>query len=150
MTPTLLGRWQTRLFLFATIGVLFSFPFYFGFFGGHQGDLSYFLVVFYVAIFGLIWDILYDHLQKRLWDHDWPGILQLGAGIAEGVLLALILSVIGLPGIDRYYFDLPVFILHYSLVWLAVYISSWTIMRLLFPHWRFRGGEWIGQWPYRK
>lgn len=149
MTPTLFGRWQTRLFLLATIGVVFSLPFYFGFLGGHQGNLGYFFVLFYVAIFGLIWDILYDYLQKFLWDHDWPGILQLGAGIAEGVLLALILSFVGLPGVNKNNFDLPVFILHYGLVWLAVYLSAWVIMRILFPQWRFRGGEWIGTWPYR-
>ena len=27
MTPTLIGRWQSRIFLLATIGILFSLPF---------------------------------------------------------------------------------------------------------------------------
>ncbi len=147
MTPTLFGRWQTRIFLLATIGVIFSLPFYFGFLGGHEGDVSYFFVILYVAIFGIIWDILYDYLQKMLWDHDWPGILQLLAGVFEGFFLFLVISLIGLPGIRRYQFDLFIFIKHYSLVWLAIYVSSWIIMRVLFPRWRFRGGEWIGKWP---
>lgn len=147
MTPTLFGRWQTRIFLLATIGVIFSLPFYFGFLGGHEGDVSYFFVILYVAIFGIIWDILYDYLQKMLWDHDWPGVLQLLAGVFEGFFLFLVISLIGLPGIRRYQFDLFIFIKHYSLVWLAIYVSSWIIMRVLFPRWRFRGGEWIGKWP---
>jgi hypothetical protein len=33
MTPTLFGRWQTRLFLFATVGVLITLPFYLGIIG---------------------------------------------------------------------------------------------------------------------
>ncbi|MCH2232490.1 MAG: hypothetical protein MK111_24615 [Crocosphaera sp.] len=146
MTPTLFGRWQTRIFLLATIGVIFSLPFYFGFLGGHEGDLSYFFVVIYVAIFGFFWDILYDYLQKILWDHDWPGVLQFLAGVLEGFFLFLVIILIGLPGIKSYQFDLFVFIKHYSLVWLAIYLSSWIIMRLLFPRWRFCGGEWLGKW----
>ena len=149
MTPTLLGRWQTRLFLLATIGVLVSFPFYLGFWGGHQGSLIHFLVLFYVGLFGLFWDILYDYLQKFLWDHDWPGILQLITGITEGIFLGLLLSFFGLPGIDNYYFDLTVFIAQYTLVWVSVYICAWVIMRLLFTSWRHRGGEWLGKWPYK-
>ncbi len=147
MTPTLFGRWQTRIFLLATIGVIFSLPFYFGFLGGHEGEVSYFFVILYVAIFGIIWDILYDYLQKMLWDHDWPGILQLLAGVFEGFFLFLVISLMGLPGIKSDQFDLFIFIKHYSLVWLAIYVSSWIIMRVLFPRWRFRGGEWIGKWP---
>jgi hypothetical protein len=149
MTPTLFGRWQTRLFLLATIGVIVSFPFYLGFWGGYPGNLIHFLILFYVGLFGVFWDILYDYLQRFLWDHDWPGILQLITGITEGIFLALILSFFGLPGIDYYYFDLNVFIAQYTLVWVSIYISSWVIMRLLFTSWRFRGGEWLGKWPYK-
>ncbi|MGY6529839.1 MAG: hypothetical protein ACXITR_07915 [Cyanobacterium sp.] len=148
MLPTLFGRWQTRLFLLATVGVIFSLPFYFGL-GGHGGDLAYFLVVLYVAIFGIFWDILYDYLQKFLWDHDWPGILQLGAGVMEGLFLVLMIRIIGLPGIDGESFDLLIFMAHYGLVWLSNYICAWVLMRLLFTSWRFRGGEWFGKWVYK-
>jgi len=148
MTPTLLGRWQTRLFLLATMGILFSLPFYFGL-GGHGEALVYFLVVLYVAIFGIFWDILYNYLQRFLWDHDWPGALQLIAGVVEGIFLVFLIKVVGLPGIDGYSFDVPVFIAHYGLVWLSNYISAWVLMRLLFTSWRFRGGEWLGKWPYK-
>jgi len=148
MIPTLFGRWQTRLFLLATIGMLFSLPFYFGFLGGHEGEIAYFLVVLYVAIFGIFWDILYNYLQKFLWDHDWPGVLQLGAGVVEGIFLVLVIKLIGLPGIDGDSFDIGVFIIHYGLVWVTIYISAWVLMRLLFTSWRFRGGVWMGLWNY--
>lgn len=147
MLPTLFGRWQTRLFMLATVGVLFSLPFYFGIVGNHQGDPVFFWVLLYVGIFGLFWDILYDFLQKLLWDHDWPGILQFAAAVTEGIFLALVIKIVGLPLIDRD-LGLGLFFFDYFIVWAATYLFSWLIMRLLFPRWRFRGGEWIGRWPY--
>ena len=146
MTPTLFGRWQTRIFLLATVGMLVSLLFYKGYLG-NASNLVYFWVVFYVGLFGIAWDVLYDFLQKYLWDHDWPGIFQLCAGVIEGVFLALIIANIGLPHIPKSEFDFIRFTQHYGLVWLAVYLSAWVVMRLLFPRWRFRGGEWIGKWP---
>ncbi|MFO5493650.1 MAG: hypothetical protein ACLBM6_14130, partial [Cuspidothrix sp.] len=69
MTPTLFGRWQTRIFLLATVGMLVSLLFYWGYLG-IASNLVYFWVVFYVGLFGMVWDILYNFLQKYLWDHD--------------------------------------------------------------------------------
>jgi len=145
MTPTLLGRWQTRVLLLLTVGNLVSLPFAWGFLG--HGSAIYFWVVFYVGLFGLAWDLVYDFLQKYLWDHDWPGVFQFYAGIVEGVFLGVILGTIGLPKIPIAEFQLVTFIQHYGLVWLGVYLSAWIVMRLLFPRWRFRGGEWLGNWP---
>lgn len=141
MTPTLIGRWQTRLLLLATVGVLITLPFYLGIIG--PGGSVFFWVLIYVTLFGLGWDVLYQHLQKSRWDSDWPGALQLFAGIWEAVFVALLVKIFGLPGIRTE--DLPMkwFALHYSFVWLAVYIASQTMMRILFPRWRFRGGQWL-------
>ncbi|WP_416670314.1 hypothetical protein [Egbenema bharatensis] len=145
MTPTLFGRWQTRIFLLATVGLLVTWGFASGLFGTEPG-LSYYWVLLYVALFGLVWDVLYNYLQKFLWDHDWPGSFQLISGIAEGALLAA-LAILGvLPHIDGDHFNVGTFILHYGSVWVATYLMAWVIMRLLFPRWRFRGGEWIGKW----
>jgi hypothetical protein len=146
MTPTLFGRWQTRIFLLITFGNLVSLPFYLGLIG-EKDNLAYFWIVFWVGIFGLAWDVLYNYLQQYMWDRDWPGFFVFLAGIVEGIFLALILGIFGLPGVPNDEFNLASFIVHYGLVWLAVYISSWTAMRVLFPRWRFRGGEWIGRWP---
>lgn len=142
MTPTLLGRWQTRFFLLATVGVIVTLFFYGGLLGSHEGNPIYFWVLIYVGIFGFFWDILYNYLQKLLWDHDWPGAIQFIACIAEGLVLGLCFKYIGLPLVNN--FDVADFIFHYSLVSFLAFLASWVVMRLLFPRWRFRGGVWIG------
>jgi hypothetical protein len=145
MTPTLFGRWQTRILLLATVGVLVTLPFAFGPIGppGAKSATIYFSILGYVAGFGLIWDILYQQLQKFRWDADWPGALQLLAGIWEAVFIFMVVKIFGLPGVGRDELLPEWFAFHYSLVWLGVYTASQTIMRILFVRWRFRGGQWV-------
>ncbi|MGA9379230.1 MAG: hypothetical protein WBV73_10710 [Phormidium sp.] len=142
MTPTLFGRWQTRLLLLATIGVLVTLPFALGITSPNSSSV-YFWVLGYVAVFGIFWDMLYNYLQKFRWDRDWSGVFQLLAGIWEAIFLIIIIKLLRLPlpGIEN--LDLNLFIRHYSLVWLGVYLASQTIMRIIFPRWRFRGGQWL-------
>jgi hypothetical protein len=143
MTPTVLGRWQTRLLLLATVGsiitVLFSWVY-----SGSGVSAPFFQVLGYVALLGLGWDAVYHQLQQYRWDHDWPAVLQLVAGIWEGLVLAILFKTIGLPGLDR---TMPIdaFVGHYSLVWLGFFITSQSLMRIIFPRWRFRGGQWWGR-----
>lgn len=145
MTPTLFGRWQTRIFLFATVGILVTWGFASGVFGT-QPSTVYYWILFYIALFGLGWDVFYNYLQKFMWDHDWPGAFQLITGIAEGVLVAVLASWNLLPYVESRNFHIDAFIWHYGSVWLAMYLAVWVVMRILFPRWRFRGGEWIGKW----
>ncbi|WP_414577617.1 hypothetical protein [Anabaena sp. CCY 9402-a] len=144
MTPTLFGRWQTRLLLLSTVGVLVSLPFAMGLIGGPP-DSIYFWILGYVAIFGLGWDVLYNYLQKFRWDRDWPAAYQLLAGIWELVFVFCGVKIFGfLPApIPKDSIDLDAFVLHYSVVWLSVFIASQSIMRILFPRSRFRGGQWL-------
>lgn len=143
MTPTLFGRWQTRIFLFATVGVLATLPFSLGVLGSPSN--TYLGILIWVGIFGLGWDILYDRLQKFRWDRDWPASFQLLAGIWEGVFILVLLNglSVALPGVEKLPIRLSTFIWHYSCVWLSVFIASQSVMRILFPRWRFRGGKWI-------
>lgn len=143
MTPTLLGRWQTRILLLSTIGVLVTLPFSLGILGSASG--TYLGILVWIGIFGLGWDILYDRLQKFRWDRDWPATFQLLAGLWEGIFLLFVLNglKVALPGIQKLPIALSTFIFHYSSVWLAVFIASQSLMRILFPRWRFRGGKWI-------
>lgn len=134
MTPTLFGRWQTRLLLFSTMGILITIPF---------GKAIYFLVLGYIVIFGLFWDIVYDLLQKFRWDRDWPGAYQLLAAIWEAIFFLLIAEAIELPLLEISDLKIGNFALHYGLVWLGLYIASQTVMRIFFPRWRFRGGRWF-------
>ncbi len=145
MTPTLLGRWQTRIFLLVTIGLFVSLPFAFGLLGPQsfgEFDAVFFWVVFYVGLLGIGWDVLYNYLQQYMWDHDWPGVFQLAGAVVEGIFLGVLIKFVGLPFIPPE-LSLGWFVVHYSLVSAIAYLSSWVVMRLLFPRWRFRGGQWL-------
>ncbi len=138
MTPTLYGRWQTRLLLLATVGGLVTVPFALGWVA--PPGSTYAGALGYVALFGVcLWDPLYQWLQSWRWDRDWPAAFQLLAGVWEGIFLAI--AAPWLPGLSG--LAVGWFALHYGLVWLAVFLASQSAMRLLFPRWRFRGGQWF-------
>lgn len=141
MTPTLFGRWQTRLLLLLTIGFLVSIPFAIGLIASSPG-IVYFEILAYVAILGLGWDIVYNRLQKYSWDRDWSAIYQLFAGIWEMVFIWLGIGVFRFLPLPQE-ISFRIFLLHYGIVWIAVFIASQTLMRILFPRWRFRGGRWF-------
>lgn len=139
MTPTLMGRWQTRTVMFATLGLLVTLVFV----------LLYRTPVFlyvlgYIYVFGLIWDIIYIGLQRFRWDRDWPAAFQVLNGFTEGALVYLLIWFVGLPGIPQASVNLLAFILHYGLVWLLIFLWVQGPMRTIFPFWRFHGGQ---IWP---
>jgi hypothetical protein len=144
MTPTLFGRWQTRLLLLATVGFLVTLLFATGVIGSGANSV-YFWILGYVAVFGLGWDIVYNYLQKFRWDRDWPAAFQLMAGIWEFIFIACLVKFFGFLPIPLPKEELSLFwlVIHYSVVWLAVFIVSQSLMRILFPRWRFRGGQWL-------
>ncbi len=142
MTPTLLGRWQTRLFLLSTGGLLITLPFMVGLFGP-SGPL-YLVVLVWIAILGLGWDVVYHQIQQLRWDHDWPGVWQLFAGLWEAFFLLVLVAIrFPLLGLSADRFPWGSFLIHYTLVWITIFIESQTVMRILFPRWRFRGGQWL-------
>lgn len=143
MTPTLFGRWQTRILLLSTIGVFVTLPFSLGIIA--EPSDNYLGILIWIAILGLGWDVLYDRIQKFRWDRDWPASFQLLAGIWEGLFLLFVLNGldIALPGVESIPIEVGIFIFHYSLVWLTVFIASQSLMRVFFPRWRFRGGKWL-------
>lgn len=136
VTPTLLGRWQTRLYVLATWGVFISLLFWLAFRGG-----PFFAVLIYVLLFGWLFDIGYILLQKLRWDRDWPAVFQFLAGVFEGVVIYGFISTTGLPGIAAGSVSLGVFVAHYGLVWLVTFLWVQGPMRVWFPWWRFRGGR---------
>jgi hypothetical protein len=145
MTPTLLGRWQTRILLLFTVGVIVSFPFSLGIIGGSPGNI-FFWILTYVATFGLIWDVFYDQIQKYRWDRDWPAIYQVLAGIWEFIFILCGIKLFGfLPiPIPKEEINPWLVFAHYTVVWAAVFITSQSLMRIVFIRWRFRGGQWLG------
>ena len=143
MTPTLLGRWQTRVLLMETVGLVITLLFCDGFFGNPESTI-YFWLLQYIVLFGLGWDYLYIQIQNSRWDQDWPAALQWLAALWEGLFIILLIDVadIKLPGTAADW-GLGWFVVHYGLVWLAVFIASQSLMRLVFPRWRFHGGQWL-------
>lgn len=146
MTPTLSGRWQTRLFLLVTVGLVLTLFFADWFESVQVGTYEIpFVVLFWVGLIGLGWDVLYDRVQKGRWDSDWPPAYQLGAGVAEGGLLYVLVRAGWLPGVPA---ELPfwMFFVHYATVWTALFLMTQGPLRVLYPQWRFRGGQ-FGRHP---
>lgn len=147
MTPTLFGRWQTRLWLLATVGLLVTF-----FFAAWFETIQFnaygipFILLFWVAVLGLGWDALFNVWQRRRWDSDWPPAYQLFAGVIEGAALLFLVRVGAVAGVPD---DLPawMFLSHYSTVWFVTFLMTQGPMRILFPQWRFRGGQ-LGRHPH--
>jgi len=135
MTPTLFGRWQSRLFLLGTLGLLITI-----FFALLSRSIAPLLILGLVMGLGLGWDVLYSRWQKRRWDHDWPPLLQFAAGTFEGLFVYGLLYGLNLSNNLP---PTPLFWLHYSLVWLFTFAASQSFMRLYFPRWRYRGGQWL-------
>lgn len=140
VTPTLIGRWQTRLAMLGTLGALVTLLF--ALLHGPDGfNETFFYVLGYVALFGLAWDVVFIRIQRFRWDRDWPGVFQFIGGVFEGALVFALLESTGLPGIEQGSVSFPLFLSHYGLVWLTTYCWVQGPMRALFPRWRFTGGR---------
>jgi hypothetical protein len=137
MTPTLRGRWQTRVLMNLTVGVLVS-----ALFGLWWEDVSTaFVALGYITAFGLVWDVGYIRLQAWRWDHDWPPVLfLLGAGWEIGIL-GVVMRTGALPGLAPDFGVLSLG-LQYSTIGLLSFLLMFGPMRVIFPRWRFRGGQW--------
>jgi hypothetical protein len=138
MTPTLFGRIQTRFLLLFSVGFIITLLwaiFAYLWTGQLLGFLSPLIILIFVALAGIGWDILYTFAQRFRWDRDWPPFLQWVAGFLEMWPAWVLGFLLGVPW--------WLFLLHYWTVFTAVYIMTQGPMRILFPRWRFRGGQWL-------
>jgi hypothetical protein len=143
MVPTLFGRIQTRLFLLAVIGGLVTLivapmlPM-----GGALGDeyQTTFVVLGTVAALGIGWELVYHFVMQWRWEKDWPTLFGLLTLLPEGLLVWALLTRHMIPGIPG---SVPpaAFAIHFSLVWLAVWMAANGPMRVPFVRWRFHGGR---------
>ncbi len=148
MTFTLFGRWQTRALLLATVGVAAAFIF-----GAQNGASDTLLALLgYLFLLGIGWDALYQAVQARRWDRDWPSVFALCGGIVEGAALWGLIrwgaaqgfpSATGLPGVAAD-FPLSNFFVFYSVTWVVMFLFTQGPLRVVFPSWRFRGGQLWG------
>jgi hypothetical protein len=104
---------------------------------------AYLIMLLYIGLLGSLSDICAQQLQKLRWDGDWPGLLQLAGAAIEAIILSLVLMTNQLPGISTKVLPLQWLLLQYLVVSLALFLATPSLLRVLFPHSRFRGGQWL-------
>lgn len=154
MTPTLSGRWQTRLLLYIFIGlpVMLLFALYntnWRIWPPQYDSPAFynpFLVLTCILILGLILDPLYIFLQRFHWDQDWPFSHQLFFSFVEIfiVYLAISYDLLGFIFAPQPTFD--------DVIWPATIVALLSFLAVLggcqifLVRWRFKGGE-LGRFP---
>lgn len=122
MTPTLIGRFQTRVFL----SIIIALPILFVF--------KSIPIIFIMLPLGLLWEFIYDYIQHRRWDADWPLAFTFVGGVLEGGVLYKALSLTS--GVPLYNFFFM-----YMIIFLASFILLAGVLNTLFPYRRFKGGR---------
>lgn len=150
MTPSLVGRWQTRIFLLVLIGGIIALGFVWRYndkfhYSDHRRWIPMF-VLMYVLLFGFVWDILYQIILTFRWDYDWPGSFFFISQGIEGALVFLLIRFVGLPLIPKGSVDFGHFALEYGLIWLVTYGFVQFFMRAFFIRWRYRQAR-FGNYP---
>ncbi len=142
MVPTLFGRIQTRIFVLAVVGGLWTLlitPFLPVM--GPLGDRyrATFAVLFVVIVAGVAWEFLYHLLQQFRWEKDWPTMFGLVTGVPEGIVVWLLVSAGWAPGSP----DVPgsAFVIQFATTWLVAFLFVNGPIRVIFLRWRFRGGR---------
>lgn len=150
MTPTLFGRWQTRILLYVILGLPITLvyslylkrwtwpPFW---------DPFVFLSL--ILAVGLVLDVLYIQLQKLRWDHDWPFAFQFVVSIAEFGLVWWVMSEgwfdqLLLDGGGRIPFETAAY--HFAFVFVPSFLMLLGPLQIFLVRWRFKGGE-LGRLP---
>jgi hypothetical protein len=138
MTPTLIGRLQTRVFVILVIGLpwtLFLWAF------AIDAPLeSMVKVLIAMGVIGLGWELLYHWLMGFRWEKDWPSLLGLVTGLNEGLLLWCLLALGAVPGLEVGPSG-PQFITHFAGAWILIWLWLQGPMKIFDPRWRFRGGR---------
>jgi hypothetical protein len=142
MTPSLLGRIQTRIFVLSVVGSLWTLlitPAIPGTAPLADKYQATFSLLGVVLVVGIGWEVVYQVLQQFRWEKDWPALFGLLNGVNEGVVAWLIASNVSLPG--HPHITGTAFLIHFPTVWLVTWIFVNGPMRVPFIRWRFRGGR---------
>lgn len=139
MTPTIIGRWQTRIALLATVGLAWTLlvtpllPR-----GGAELGATYQLTLLALAITAivgaLVWDPIHHGLQQFRWEKDWPSLFALLTGVPEGVTTWFVLRRFGaVPPWS--------FVALFATTWLVVWLVVIGPIRVVLLRRRFTGGR---------
>jgi hypothetical protein len=140
VTPTLVGRIQTRWFLLAVVGVPWTIvvaPFLLPFAGdAGLGDVYAvaFAALVTVGVLGTGWELLYHWLMQYRWEKDWPALFGLVTAVPEFFFVVAVLAASG--------FSITfAVVLHFVTLWLWIWLVANGPLRVVFPRWRYRGGR---------
>jgi hypothetical protein len=146
MTPVLLGRIQTRLFVTLVVGLpwtLLVTPLLaLGIDGGLGDAYRFSLSVLLVTVVAgcVAWEPLWHGLMRLRWEEDWPALFHLLQAVPEGVTTFLLLQVVApLPG------GVPVvaYVALFSSTWILTWLFANGPMKILSIRWRFDGGRLV-------
>lgn len=149
MTPTLMGRIQTRLFLLGTVGVVWTLII--GQIGPRPGNptdsvvyKALFTALLIVAVAGIVWELIYHGLQQFRWEKDWPTVFGLLTAVPEGLFTWWCLK----NELPWDVGDVPAstFLTMFITLWLLVWAIANGPMQIFFLRWRYRGGRLFGGW----
>lgn len=144
MTPTYIGRVQTRITLLLLIGLPWTLligwllPRPAGVSVG-SAYLVLLLALVVVGVVGLGWDAVYIALQQYRWEKDWPTLFGLLTGIPEAITTYIVLRLLG--ALLNFQVDLAAFLLQFTTMWILMWIFANGPMRVVFIRWRFNGGK---------
>lgn len=144
MTPTLLGRIQTRLLLFLFVGLPITAVFSLLWF--EELDARPFGVLVLILLIGLALDPLWIFVQRLRWDRDFPFAFQaLAMWLEFGIALSLIsLDVVPLLSeVDALPDEEAVWgtVIHFTLVFIASFLALLGLLQIFLVRWRYKGGE---------
>jgi hypothetical protein len=140
--PTLNGRIQTRIFLLAVVGSLWTLiitpilPIDAPLSTAYRTTFTILLVV---LVLGIVWEFIYHGIQQFRWEKDWPTLFGLLLGIPEGILVFVLLRA-GIPW-DVGEVPVSLFVTHFATTWILVWLVANGPARVPLSHWRFRGGR---------
>lgn len=149
MTPSFIGRVQTRLFLLGTVGVVWTLlvtpllPSNDGLPGESRiGDLysTTFGALVTIAVVGVVvWEPIYHGLQQLRWEKDWPILFGLLTGIPEGlvawaIVREMVMDSTTVPSDATFWW-------HFCTTWVIVWLVANGPLRVVLIRWRYRGGR---------
>ncbi len=142
MTPSLLGRLQTRLLLVVAFGLPWTILLLPVVATIADGDWAMAIratltALALVGVLGLVvWEPLYHLLQQYRWEKDWPTSLGLFTALNEGVVVWVLLD--RMLGVS-----FSTFVTHFVTTWLLLWFVVHGPLRVLALRWRYRGGRLI-------
>ncbi len=143
MTPVLLGRIQTRIFVTLVVGLpwtLLVTPLVAVASGRDLGAaLGFSLAVLGVTLLAgcVAWEPVWHGLMQLRWEKDWPALLHLLQAVPECLTTLLVLDLLGgaVP--------VPAYLLLFLSTWILTWLFANGPMKIFFIRWRFDGGRLV-------